>query len=555
MLKVSLLSLLLAVSALAHATDQDDPDRQACLSQLKERIRNHQVGLAGLDSVVAGLEKGRRFVAGEALFSLKVHEGADYAYGLKYEQDAFDGDAEHDLEISIDQERTSDFFFGLTVNSRYGLTKTTYVDIEQKFDVDRSCRAVPFSSEILNMELKNGKAFWKTETTDYGASAKPKITTFSAAVPQGLPVHLWFPNPPPHASLARMLEMYPEGGQFMIVSSSPEVPFIQATLNWSLTNDADRLLNQTVKFDELTMTLDSQEFTFQIHLGKSTQSEFTITRSTGEETWGVDEPRWMDTDIQQLQHSDLDKIKLFADGTLPKEIQITSSTFEFPNLEAYWSTEGAASTDGQQSVILAAKPPVHMLGKGRSTYLRHSDGQFLVESEYVQYNIPEIRGMAREALKFAGDYPSTRALVAAIGKTLNEHFYYDHRRLDAGGRIEDLPATELVKLGSGTCQNFSVLFASIARSLGLPTRIVVGYYLDDSGEALHAWNEFLDENGNWQPYDSENVFQIFDSSQYVPIAIEQTDTQFETSVQSALGYEFHFKVLSTRLAGVSSSKS
>jgi len=67
--------------------------------------------------------------------------------------------------------------------------------------------------------------------------------------------------------------------------------------------------------------------------------------------------------------------------------------------------------------------------------------------------------------------------------------------------------TEVVRQGSGVCQDFAHLFIAVARSWGIPTRYVMGY-LDPgicaAGEALatHAWAEALVPGAGWVGFDA-----------------------------------------------------
>jgi transglutaminase-like putative cysteine protease len=58
---------------------------------------------------------------------------------------------------------------------------------------------------------------------------------------------------------------------------------------------------------------------------------------------------------------------------------------------------------------------------------------------------------------------------------------------------------------SGICYDFSALFAAMARSVGVPTKLVKGY--SDSVVGYHAWNEVY-LNGEWKVIDSSYDAQI-----------------------------------------------
>ncbi len=94
------------------------------------------------------------------------------------------------------------------------------------------------------------------------------------------------------------------------------------------------------------------------------------------------------------------------------------------------------------------------------------------------------------------DHPRVRAAArAAIGEA--------HDALTAAGRLrtwvyetlEKRPAAtipnalQVLELGAGDCNEHAVLFAALARAVGLPARVVAGVVYQDGAFLYHAWNE------------------------------------------------------------------
>jgi transglutaminase-like putative cysteine protease len=69
-------------------------------------------------------------------------------------------------------------------------------------------------------------------------------------------------------------------------------------------------------------------------------------------------------------------------------------------------------------------------------------------------------------------------------------------------------ASEALQQGRGVCQDHAHIFASAARSVGIPARYVVGYLLTEGGgEALHethGWAEAYAEGLGWIGFDATN---------------------------------------------------
>ena len=68
-------------------------------------------------------------------------------------------------------------------------------------------------------------------------------------------------------------------------------------------------------------------------------------------------------------------------------------------------------------------------------------------------------------------------------------------------------ALDLIRLGSGVCQDFTHLMLAILRMHGIPSRYVSGYLAphegEDVGAAGHAWVQLLAPDG-WHGFDPSN---------------------------------------------------
>jgi transglutaminase-like putative cysteine protease len=88
----------------------------------------------------------------------------------------------------------------------------------------------------------------------------------------------------------------------------------------------------------------------------------------------------------------------------------------------------------------------------------------------------------------------------------------------------DSPIDDALKARRGVCQDFTHIFSTIARSLGIPTRYVSGYLFHDpnrtdrSGDgATHAWVESLLPNVGWVGLDPTN--NILADDRHIRVAI------------------------------------
>ncbi len=90
----------------------------------------------------------------------------------------------------------------------------------------------------------------------------------------------------------------------------------------------------------------------------------------------------------------------------------------------------------------------------------------------------------------------------AISVFLNDEFQFELGPTDV-----DSTALDLVRLGSGVCQDFTHLMLAMLRMHGIPSRYVSGYLAphegEDVGEAGHAWVQLLAPDG-WHGFDPSN---------------------------------------------------
>jgi transglutaminase-like putative cysteine protease len=101
------------------------------------------------------------------------------------------------------------------------------------------------------------------------------------------------------------------------------------------------------------------------------------------------------------------------------------------------------------------------------------------------------------------------------------HTVADALAYEQGATSVQTPATEVVALGRGVCQDFAHVLIAACRTEGIPARYVSGYLYDDalSGEhgASHAWVDIHDEGRGWVSLDPTHRREQDDS--YVRLAV------------------------------------
>ncbi|MFB3895133.1 MAG: transglutaminase family protein [bacterium] len=115
---------------------------------------------------------------------------------------------------------------------------------------------------------------------------------------------------------------------------------------------------------------------------------------------------------------------------------------------------------------------------------------YLAPSPLVQSTDPEI---VKKAKEIAGNTPDS---VKAASKLTRWVYGNVNKRI-----LLSVPsAVDVLKTREGDCNEHSVLFAALARSLGIPTKIIAGIVYKDEYFFYHAWNEVW--VGQWVPVDA-----------------------------------------------------
>jgi hypothetical protein len=115
---------------------------------------------------------------------------------------------------------------------------------------------------------------------------------------------------------------------------------------------------------------------------------------------------------------------------------------------------------------------------------------FLAETEYIQPHHAAIRETASRVVEGKSSaLAAARALCAWV---------YDY--VEGALIVETLTGPQVLERKTGKCTEYSTLFASLARSVGIPTRIAFGERMVKGHWGGHIWNEVY--VGDWIPVDA-----------------------------------------------------
>ena len=174
----------------------------------------------------------------------------------------------------------------------------------------------------------------------------------------------------------------------------------------------------------------------------------------------------------------------------------------------------ASEKDGEYRVVLKIRP-IQPVEPSLEFPIEGSEfAPYLAETQFIKPFDEAIQAKAREWTQ--GKKTALEA-VRALSKSIVEYLH--------GGSLiaETLSGPEVLQSKQGKCSEHATLLASLTRSLGIPTRIVLGLRMTDGQWIGHMWNEVY--IGRWITVDT-TVNEVGDSMELVKLV--HSDTVFGT---------------------------
>ena len=145
--------------------------------------------------------------------------------------------------------------------------------------------------------------------------------------------------------------------------------------------------------------------------------------------------------------------------------------------------------------------------------IQTTDIQIKLTSSFAPYLVPSYQvnystggKAAKKASELASGLDSDLARAEAIFKYIVENYKYDNDRakeVRAGNLKGYIPVVDSVfDAKKGICYDYSALYASMLRAVGIPTRMIIGVI----PEGKHAWNEVYISGVGWIKINGEFYF-------------------------------------------------
>ncbi len=114
--------------------------------------------------------------------------------------------------------------------------------------------------------------------------------------------------------------------------------------------------------------------------------------------------------------------------------------------------------------------------------------------------------------------------IAKIHQYIVSHITYDREKARIIEKGYQPNINDTFRTNTGICYDYSVLFAAMARSLGIETKLVKGY-ANYAPTTYHAWNQVL-INGEWVTIDTTYDASLNKSGSKATLAMMKDDSNY-----------------------------
>lgn len=233
--------------------------------------------------------------------------------------------------------------------------------------------------------------------------------------------------------------------------------------------------------------------------------QISLTTYLGHAEWQTPRAIWLQQSLGTASGlSNVVDLKLAADY-LPSHdsFAVTGTIPTYEHLSAYF---GVTKTSGGFLFTENSVPTIR----------DSTSPDDLASNATLDTTLPEIQRIASSIKNQTSDRRQQVALILAY---LHDHYSYDED-MAKNNVIRPMSVAEALARHKGVCQHYAVIFATLARALGVPARIIEGFLLVDGQAGGHAWNEVEIEPGVWQVIEPQKLNALTETytRYYIPIA-------------------------------------
>jgi len=188
------------------------------------------------------------------------------------------------------------------------------------------------------------------------------------------------------------------------------------------------------------------------------------------------EPKFKAMDIKSTPSELLSSVSVAPMGRLPKNVdRLQRMRYRIANFD----NPGEFDLAGGRQQFKGEVVTVRREGSFEASQAPCDDPAYLASDAYIQAKHPAIVKQAKEIVGTAKS-PEERARLLAN---------WVYRNLEKRPVLGIPDALSTLGSRRGDCNEHAALYAALARSVGIPTRLVAGVMLHEGAFYYHAWNE------------------------------------------------------------------
>jgi hypothetical protein len=560
----TILAMVIQVSCVASGAvflrnPEPKMERRFCLAKLEMQIAHADsplVGATGNVRIDASINESKVWaqrLRGFLKFRdylWNVHSGETYPYAIKVNPSFGNQNETIDLVYSINQERLADFLLSLKSTTKYW-NSGFMVEIEQEWDVDQACTLKLHNTEWTETKILNGRVILKSQ--EVNESGSRPLEEVAVPAPRDGPVLFNIAHDKNLNDLRSILNQF-KAYKHVYFTGTPQAPLILINeIGETEAVHMDPLAGRNIKMRGKQMLLEFKEYKFVSKKLYSDDSTFAmVVDQEGSEFWTLPFSVWISAALPQVSHSNfaVTYSKNAAEDEEPASISVTTdaSITDYDHFASYWSVINRSAVGHTVRYNLKGGGKIEFANnKTYPSWKAPVNSPYLGATALVQTQLPFINETANIVWKKVGKNARATDVAAEITTALQKKFKYDFKAIEVGGHVVDQSTEEILKHDFITCQNYSNVFAAVARSMGIPTRIVAGFFVGVEATG-HAWNEIEVAPDVWLPLDSQFVPLKTYKGFYVPLFVEQHDT-YDPKVEpkdEMLKKSYKFEVTSSR---------
>jgi hypothetical protein len=559
----AIVATILSIIAWSPLASARAVDSARCLAQLKSTIDAADFGLTVprgsafgpiIDRLVPryGLPEGTKpFVE---FYGLTIPKAAVYNSGIWKVSKYSVNQIHRNRTITILHNRRSETLFEIELIDEFTRDNSdaeSKLSMSQQFDVDSSCKLNLFNTSISTFARSGSALLIGTQTfSGPHPMAGSAITKLTRTIPNDGPLLFYF-EPALYLDSSDFISRYQEK-KFYILSSSIETPIYPETIRPIQHSVKNPYLDVVQPLTGMEVTIDFLGAEVKMSVSKSADGAYIYMDWDGEQNWYLPKSDWLKGEMKRRDHGGELSIHfskhLNTDAKVSKLLLQTDHPYVYKNLENYWnkvSSKHARSLKSFSTVLQSRDPVMYDQLTSDWPLSPMSQRPYATASALVQISTPEVLALRDEVLKESAASKNRIQISVAIAKVLSRHLAYNYAAIEDGGKIVEQSTTEILKSGVGTCGNFSNVFAAIARSMGIPTRIILGLSLDRENAVYHAWVEIESRDGVWIPFEPQSYTNSFDPSFYVPLAVYAHDSSHSQDLEKTWAMKIRPVVLKT----------